>query len=462
MTDTIAAIATPLAPSAIGILRLSGPRSAAVLDAVFTPAHGGPMSGRPDRTLVYGALHDGDGRVIDRCLATLSRSPHSYTGEDTAELQCHGSPTALTLGLEALFAAGARQARAGEFTERAFLSGKLDLTEAEAVADLIDAQTAPAVYQAAGQLGGALRLRVEEIYSQLADLMAHFHAVLDYPDEDISPLEGAEIAAALRQAGEKLDRLVQSYRRGRALSQGVVCAIVGPPNAGKSTLFNALLGYERAIVADLPGTTRDTVEEAASLGGVLLRLVDTAGLRDASEPVERMGVERSRAAVERAELVLLVRDGTAAPSWEDAETVELVAASGKPWIYVLTKRDLSALAAVSLGAAGECGNPPRAALSLSAVTGEGLDELERAVADLFPGDSGLRPGAMLTNARQAEAAGRAAEAVERAGRALEAGFPPDAALTDVEEALAALGELTGRSVRADVTDRIFRRFCVGK
>ena len=296
MTDTIAAIATPMTPCAIGILRLSGPGAVGAADAVFTPFRGGPMSGRPERTLVYGALHDREGAVIDWCLCTVSRAPRSYTGEDTAELQCHGSPAALALGLEALFAAGARQALPGEFTRRAFLNGKLDLTRTEAVAGLIHAETPAAVYQAAGQLGGALARAVDGVYGELAGLCAHFHAVLDYPDEDIDPFEAEELSSALGRAAQGLDALAATYRRGRLLNEGVPCAIVGRPNAGKSTLFNALLGRERAIVTDIPGTTRDTVEERCVLGGVLLRLIDTAGLRETGDAVEKLGVERSRAA----------------------------------------------------------------------------------------------------------------------------------------------------------------------
>ena len=454
MNDTIAAIATPMAPAAIGILRLSGPDSITVLDKVFPPPHGAPMRVRPDRLLVYGALHDGEGAVIDYCLATVSRAPHSYTGEDTAELQCHGSPAALALGLEALFAAGARQAKAGEFTRRAFLAGKLDLTRTEAVADLIHAETPAAVRQAAGQLGGALAAAIDDIYDGLTDLMAHFHAVLDYPDEDIEPFEAAEMASALAAAGRKLDALAGSYRRGRALVEGIPCAIVGRPNAGKSTLFNALLGYDRAIVTPIPGTTRDTVEERLSLGGVLLRLIDTAGLREGGDQVERLGIERSRAAVEQAELVLVVLDGHQSLTAEDEEALALGLAAPR-CLVVYNKADLPA-----------AGLPPLPegvpSVALSALTGDGLDELELAIENLFPDDTGLRPGALLTNTRQAEAAGRARASVERASAALSAGMSPDAVLSDVEEALAALGELTGRVVREDVTSRIFERFCVGK
>ena len=455
MSDTIAAIATALVPSAIGIIRLSGPDSVAVLDKVFTPAHGATMSQRPDRLLVYGALRDCEGNVIDHCLATVSRAPHSYTGEDTAELQCHGSPTALTLGLESLFAAGARQAKAGEFTRRAFLAGKLDLTRTEAVADLIHAESPAAVRQAAGQLGGALERTITDIYDRLTDLMAHFHAVLDYPDEDIEPFEAAEISNSLTAAGKKLATLAASYNRGRALVEGIPCAIIGRPNAGKSTLFNALLGYDRAIVTPIAGTTRDTVEERLNLGGVLLRLIDTAGLRDTDDQVEKLGVERSRAALERAEVVLAVVDSHEAISAEDKEILSL-ALSAPRCIIIENKADLS--------------NTPSAlpipdgtpVVRMSALTGEGLDGLAPAVAALFPVDTDLPTGSLLTNAHQAEAAERAHQSVQRAAHALSGGLSPDAVLSDVEEALEALGELTGRCVREDVTARIFERFCVGK
>ena len=462
MNDTIAAVATPMTPSAIGILRLSGPGAVEAVDAVFTPFHGGPMNTRPDRTLIYGALHDREGAVIDHCLCTVSRAPHSYTGEDTAELQCHGSPAALALGLEALFGAGARQAQPGEFTRRAFLNGTLDLTRTEAVADLIHAETPAAVRHAAGQLGGALAGVVDGIYDDLTNLCAHFHAVLDYPDEDIEPFEIAELSQALGDAAAALDRLAATYRRGRLLNEGVPCAIVGRPNAGKSTLFNALVGYERAIVTDIPGTTRDTVEERVNFGGVLLRLIDTAGLRDAGDEVERLGVERSRAVLERAELILAVVDGTELPLLE--ETVELlrtVEQTGKPWIFVAAKKDL-VKSSGSMGIIASSGKPSVPSVEVSALTGEGLDELEKAVAALFPQDTGAQAGAMLTNARQAEAANRARSAVERGAEALAAGLSPDAVVADVEEAMSALGELTGRTVREDVTARIFERFCVGK
>ena len=457
-TDTIAAVATPAGPGAIGILRLSGPRAADIAAAVFRPLGKKGLLDRPVRTLVYGDLLDREGQVIDRVLCTYSRGPESYTGEDTAELHCHGSPMVLTLGLEALFAQGARQAGPGEFTQRAFLNGRLDLAQAEAVADLLDAQSREGARHAAGQLSGALSRRVGEIYSALVDLMAHFHAVLDYPDEDIDPFTQEQLSRDLTRQETALERLLATYRRGRQLSRGVRCAIVGRPNAGKSSLLNALVGYERAIVTDIPGTTRDTVEENVELGGVPLRLIDTAGLRDSADPIEQLGVERSRAAMEEAELILLVVDAAAEVTAEDAELTRAVAESGKPWIFVAAKQDLVERST----SVGLIGAEAARTVELSSKTGEGLDSLARAVAELFPRDAGSGYGELLTNARQAQAAQRALEGVKRAREALELGVTPDALLTDVEEALSALGELTGQSVREDVTARIFQRFCVGK
>ena len=456
--DTIAAISTPPGPGAIGILRLSGPRAIEVAQASFRPLNKVPLSQHRPHELVYGDLLDRDGQPIDRVLCTFSRGPVSYTGEDTAEFQCHGSPMVLSLGLEALFSRGARQARAGEFTRRAFLNGKLDLAQAEAVGDLLEARSREGARHAAGQLTGALSRRIAGVYSALVDIMAHFHAVLDYPDEDIDPFRMEELSGQLSRQEAALRALAGSYRRGQYIRDGVPCAIVGRPNAGKSSLLNALVGYDRAIVTDIPGTTRDTVEERAELGGVTLRLIDTAGLRDSDDPIEQLGVERSRAAMDEAALVLLVVDGTEKATQEDADLARTIAEAGKPWILVRSKRDLAGEHADDLASLSQ-GTPT---VSLSARTGEGLEELGQAVAALFPQGSEDKAGELITNARQAEAAGRALNCVVRANQALSDGVTPDALLTDVEEALEALGELTGQSVREDVTDRIFSKFCVGK
>lgn len=453
--ELIAAIATAPGRSGVGIVRLSGRGAAECAGGVFRAMDGRPLGEHEPRKLVYGILLDREGREIDRILCTWSPAGGSYTGEETAELQCHGSPMVLAMALEALFARGARQAGPGEFTRRAFLNGRLDLAQAEAVMDLIDAETPGAVRAAAGQLGGALSRRVEEVYDVLVDVMAHFHAVLDYPDEDLDPFTAEELQKALCRGEEGLDRLLATYDRGKALHRGVPCAIVGLPNAGKSSLLNALVGYERAIVTQIPGTTRDTVEEKCVLGGVLLRLMDTAGLRETADPVEKLGVERSRRAMEEAGLILVVVDRTQGLTREALALVN-EAVSKAPALVLYNKCDLPP-AAIPQPPADLLGG-----IEISARLGTGLEELGRAVAGLFPQAPEGETGELLTNLRQAEAAGRALESVRRAKEALMAGITPDALLTDVEAALSALGELTGRSVREDVTGRIFERFCVGK
>lgn len=454
--DIIAAIATPAGPGAIGILRLSGPGAAKLAARCFRPLGKKALEAHPVRTLVYGDLLDREGQAIDRCLCTYSLAPESYTGEDTAEFHCHGSPMVLSLGLEALFAQGARQAGPGEFTRRAFLNGKLDLAQAEAVGDLLEARSREGARHAAGRLSGALSRRVGEIYSALVDVMAHFHAVLDYPDEDIDPFRMEELSATLTQQQQALDGLLATCRRGRQLQRGVSCALVGRPNAGKSSLLNALAGYDRAIVTDIPGTTRDTLEVEVELGGVPVRLIDTAGLRDSDDPIERMGVERSRRAMEEAELILVLWDSSVAPTQEDGELLEQ-AISLAPTILIHTKTDLPSGPVPFLNL-----DPMPPVVELSTKTGEGLEALEQAVAALFPRDSQVPYGQLLSNQRQEEAARRARDCICRAREALELGITPDALLTDVEQALQALGELTGQSVAEDVTARIFQRFCVGK
>ncbi len=451
MREAIAAISTGRERSAIGVIRLSGEGCIQAVSRVFTPGSGTSFDLCEPGKLTLGTLRDSQGNVLDHALAVLFRAPHSYTGEDAAELHCHGSPTVLMLALEALFAQGVRQAGPGEFTKRAFLNGKLDLLEAEGVADLIDAASPAAARQAAGQLGGALSRQVGEVYDGLVDLMAHFHATLDYPDEDLAPFTPETVTAALDAAAQGLSALLATYDRGKYLKEGVPTAIVGKPNVGKSTLLNALVGYERAIVTDVPGTTRDTVEETCLLGGVLLRLVDTAGLRQTADPVEALGVERSRQAMETAALVLVLRDPGSRLDEEDETLAKRAGENGRHVLLLDTKADLYGDA------------PPRpGAIAVSGKTGQGMTELARAVARLFPQGSQSGGEGMLTNLRQAEAARRALEAVERAGAAHRAGVTPDFLLTDVEEALAALGELTGQNVREDTIQRIFERFCVGK
>ncbi len=452
--DTIAAIATGSQVAAIGIVRVSGPEAVTLMDAVFVPADGSPMSSHRDRQLVYGKICDGE-RVLDYCLCTISRAPRSYTGEDTAELQCHGSPVVLGEALSALFRRGARQAGPGEFTKRAFLNGRMDLTEAEAVIDIIDAESAAAAENAAGQLSGAVTRKTDAVYDLLTDMAAHFGAALDYPDEDIEPFELEGYARRLDGAIASLSALEATFERGRVLREGLRAALIGRPNVGKSSLMNALLGYERAIVTSEPGTTRDTIEEKVVLGGVLLRVTDTAGLREAGGEVERLGVRRALSAAENSDLVIAVFDGSQPLTERDGEALA-VAGRAKRAVAVVNKSDLPE----RLEPSGLPGCFARV-VRMSARTGEGIDALGEAVREMFPAPD-APAGEILTNARQAEAVSRALSSLKDARAAILEGVTPDAVLTECESARAALGELNGRSVAEDVTDRIFSRFCVGK
>ncbi len=455
MSDTIAAIATGNVVSAIGIIRLSGDDAIKIAEKVFSTRSGRALSEHADRSLVLGTLKTPAGETLDECLCTISHAPNSYTGENTAELQCHGSPTVLRLGLEALFFWGARQAMAGEFTKRAFLNGRMDLTQAEAVIDLIEAETEESAKNAASQLGGAILRKTEGIYNSIVDIVSHYYAVIDYPDEDIEDFRLIEYRDTLERALSDLQSLLNTFQRGRIMKSGVKAAIVGRPNAGKSSLLNALLGYERAIVTSIPGTTRDTIEERVNLGGVLLRLADTAGICGTDDPVERLGVDRAISAAEESELVLAVFDGSQELHQEDMDAIATAKRAGKS-IAIINKSDLAqkingTVIKDSFGLV----------CPVSALDKTGLDLLDKAVAELFP-MAAAPAGEILTNARQADAVKRAASALSQALNAMGTGATPDAVLTVAEVAMSAIGELSGRTVREDVTHRIFERFCVGK
>ena len=453
MAHPIAAIATGLVRSGIGILRMSGDGCIDLANRVFALYNGQALSSLPDRKLARGTLFDAQNRPIDEAMVFVSHVPHSYTGEDTVEFQCHGSPAVLTAGLSALLSNGFHQAGPGEFTKRAFLNGQMDLTQAEAVIDLIDAETADAAANAAGQVAGVLRKQLDPIYDSLMDICSHFHAVLDYPDEDIEPFRLQAYADTLTSASKKLDTLLSSCRRGNFIKNGVQTAILGAPNAGKSSLLNALAGFDRVIVTDIPGTTRDAVEQTVTLGRHLLRLLDTAGIRDTSDTVEHLGVERSFQAAQSCQLAFFVVDGSKPLTREDEAAMD-AALQAPDAIAILNKQDLPCVI-------DPCELPFSYVIPVSCAKQAGLDLLEQAL-DMVFDDEAPCDGSILTNARQADAIAKSRASIEAARSSLRLGMTPDAVLVDVEAAMEALGEATGRVVREDITNRIFERFCVGK
>ena len=456
MSDTIAAIATGGSISAIGIIRVSGSGAIAASDGVFRADSGISLENAENRRMYYGALNGADGGLIDICLCTVSRGPGSYTGEDTVEFHCHGSPVVLSEALRSLFSRGVRQASAGEFTKRAFLNGRMDLTQAEAVIDLIESETAAAAQNAAWQLRGAIVNRLEPVYDALLDVVSHFHAFVDYPDEDIEDFKIHAYLPVLFDVEKELKRMLSTHKRGRILRDGLPTAIIGRPNTGKSSLFNALLGYDRAIVNDTPGTTRDTIDEKILIGGVTLRLIDTAGFRETDNAVEKLGVERARDAMRGAGLAILVLDGSEPLRNEDYEALNSI------------PQDMPKLAAINKSDLPDVLDPAMLAdlglvyCRVSALTGSGLDILEAEIIKMFPELDATPSGEIITNSRQAEALLRAIDSINLSIAAINASVTPDAILTDIEAALTAIGEVIGKVMPEDVVSRIFERFCVGK
>lgn len=451
MPYPIAAIATPLSPAGLGVVRISGEGAIALADTIFRGSK--TLSSLGGYRAAYGHVFDADGN-IDDCVALVFRSPHSYTGEDTVELSCHGGTYILRRVLRAAIAAGARPAEGGEFTRRAFLNGKMDLSGAEAVMDLIAAEGKIAAKTALSAREGALYRKLDEVKTVLVGLSAQIAAFIDYPDDDVPPLPTEELIAALENAKQTLERLLASADAGRILTSGIDTAIVGAPNVGKSTLMNLLSGCERSIVTDIAGTTRDVVEETVLLGDVRLRLSDTAGLHDTDDTVERIGVQKARQRLEQAALVLAVFDSSREFDSED-ETL-LSSLDGKHAVIILNKTDLCDTVPAPLKT---CDLP---LVSLCAKSGDGLEALTAAVATVtgIAALTGDEP--MLANERQRIGAARCLESVNAAIAALSSGLAEDAAAVCIDEALSAVLELTGERVSDTVVAEVFSRFCVGK
>ena len=455
--DTIAAISTAAGAGAIGIVRISGPRAEEIGRRLFTPRN--PACPFSSHRLYSGDIHaPGPGAALDEGLFVLMRGPRTFTGEDTVELHCHGGPVILQCVLEAAVAAGARPAEPGEFTRRAFLNGRLDLSQAEAVRDLVTAKAEGALGTAVSQLKGALGRAIEPLREGILQVLASLEASIDFAEDDIEAAPAAELAALLEQPLGGLRSLLDTYREGKILREGIRVVIAGRTNVGKSSLFNRLLGEKRAIVTPVAGTTRDFIEETISLRGLPVRLTDTAGIRETDNPVEKEGLDFAREKLLEADVVIVLLDGSEPLSVEDRDILE--ANRERNLIVAVNKKDLPGrIREEDLRPCGRGASPVR----LSAKYGEGIDDLKQAIHASVSRAGGLREEcAVLTTARHKAAVEEAAALVGQAKERLEEGRSPELAAFDLRQAMESLEEITGRNLSEEILDRIFETFCIGK
>jgi tRNA modification GTPase len=451
--DTIAAIATPLGEGGIAMVRLSGPQSLAIAEASFRPVGKSslPPSAAPTHTIHYGKIVRA-GHVVDEVLLSVMRAPRTFTREDVVEITCHGGLVPAKLVLDTILENGARLATPGEFTRRAFLNGRIDLAQAEAVADLIHSRTELAAEAAREQLAGKLSQRINQLRDDLMRILAHVEAHIDFPDEDIAPDTRAQLLERLRSAMRYIDSLLRAANEGRILRRGIRAAIIGRPNVGKSSLLNQLLGHDRAIVSPIAGTTRDTIEETASVRGIPIVFIDTAGLRDGTDAIEIEGIRRSRGTLASAELILHVMDG--AETLSDAEQAYLSEFAGKKRIIVRNKSDLPCR--LKLPAVLE-------AIDVSCATGNGIEELKDAIKNkVWAGEIAAEMLEVMINSRHEDALRRGRAAIERACSALERDLGLELAALDLRIAANAVGEIVGKTTTEDLLDAIFSQFCLGK
>ncbi|MBR5543149.1 MAG: tRNA uridine-5-carboxymethylaminomethyl(34) synthesis GTPase MnmE [Oscillospiraceae bacterium] len=448
MAQTIAAISTAPMKSALGIIRISGDDALSVAERVFC----GRLSQSP-REMVTGKFLSQTGDTLDFGMAVYFKGPKSFTGEDSVEFFCHGSTAVLSAVLSSLFKAGAHPAKPGEFSERAFLNGKIDLTQAEAIIDLIDSDCELAAKNAAEQMNGAMGREISSISDSLTAIAAEFYAYVDYPDDDIPETERDELCKSLALCAQKAKGLSGTYERGKLLRDGVKVALVGRPNVGKSSLLNAILGTDRSIVTDIEGTTRDTVEESFSINSLTLHLIDTAGLREAEGEPERLGIERSRRAIDSSDLVIAVFDGSVPLDSYDREILSI--AEKKRSICVINKNDLGCVLSAD-------NFSPLPTVVLSAKENKGTDELLALICKTVGASDIPCDGRTVTNPRHASTLMRAHDAIVSAAEGFKNGTYPDLCVTDIENAINILGEITGNCAQDVIISEIFSRFCVGK
>lgn len=448
--NTIAAISTPAGNGGVGIIRISGNDSLKIIDKIFKPIKKGEIK---PFSLKLGHIIDEKGEIIDQVLVSYFKAPKSYTGEDICEINCHGGNIAMKKILELVLKSGAVLATGGEFTKRAFLNGKIDLTQAEAVIELINSKSDKESKASIKQLDGKLGKTIKNIEDNIISLLADIEANIDYPEyEDIEEVRREKIISVLEEQILELKKLEESFESGKVLKNGVLTAIIGKPNVGKSSLLNALLKEDRAIVTEIPGTTRDTIEEYVTIKGISLRLIDTAGIRKTEDIVENIGVEKSKKVLENAELVLLIIDGNVGITEEDKKLYEEI--KEKPHIILINKIDLNCK-----GIQLEDSN----IIKISTKTGEGLEKLENKIEEMYNIKSlDAENEIIITNIRHKDLITKAVDGLEKAIKSIESGIPIDMISIDIKEAIKTLGEMLGESISEDVLNKIFEKFCVGK
>ncbi len=458
LLDTIAAISTPYGKGGVAMIRISGADACRVGEAIFLPASKRALREIPHGQMVYGEIRTPDGIALDDGMAVYFRAPHSFTGEDTVEITCHGGVRITAKVLQAALCAGARAAEAGEFTRRAYIGGKMRLSEAEALGLLLEAKSDSQLLLARNGMRGGLADRTEELYASLRSVLSSVWAAIDFPEEDLAEMSRDEVQSHLSEALGGIRRLAATYGTGRAITEGVATVLCGRTNAGKSSVYNRILGYDAAIVTDIEGTTRDVLRETAVMGKTLLRLSDTAGLRTTEDAVESIGIERTREEMRQAGLILAVFDASRPLTEEDLALAEELGRTDTPVIALLNKSDRAERADMTVIAERFANT-----VAVSAADGRGFDRLAEEIDRLFiDGSLDVQTDAVVTGARQYAALTLAAEALESSLADLAAGLPFDLCCVGLEGALTALGQVDGRELGEEIVSEIFSRFCVGK
>lgn len=460
MYDTIAAVATAVGEAGIGVIRISGPDSLKILTDIFRFKSGRKLENPEPRRMIYGYVCDGS-RIIDEAMVIYMKAPHTYTGEDVAEIQCHGSSVTLRKILTLVIDRGAGPAERGEFTKRAFLNGRIDLSQAEAVIDIVKARSQAGSAAAVSQLSGRLSERVSSIRYEMANLVSEMAVRIEYPDEDLEEMGNEDIIPVINKIYGEIKEMYDTASTGRVFRDGCIIALAGRPNTGKSSLMNTLLREERAIVTDIPGTTRDTIEEYAELGGIPVKIIDTAGIRDSGDKIEKIGIGRSMDAIESSDIVIFMLDSSGRLREEDREVVSML--SGRKCIVALNKSDLPQVLNPSeiLSETGLSEDTP--VVEISAVTGEGIRSLIDEITNIVCGGSvSMAQDIMVADVRHEELMKEAMKSLSDAEKILRNGEALDFAEIDIRSAWTTLGEITGESVNDDIVNEIFSRFCLGK